>query len=71
MRFSAARAAAACGRRLDTHPIVHGHTADRDGVKSYAFTSLWCAYAAIASVIILAYFWKSRAIRPFAYLETL
>src|ERR1035438_1115293 len=28
-------------------------------VKRYAFTSLWCAYAAIASVIILAYFWKS------------
>jgi hypothetical protein len=29
-------------------------------VKRYAFTSLWCAYAAIASVIILAYFWKSH-----------
>jgi hypothetical protein len=25
-------------------------------VKRYAFTSLWCAYAAVASVIILAYF---------------
>ena len=36
-------------------------------VKRYAFTSLWCAYAAIASVIILAYFWKSAGIRPFAY----
>ncbi|QHN04796.1 hypothetical protein FTO74_16600 [Granulicella sp. WH15] len=36
-------------------------------VKRYAFTSLWCAYAAIASVIILAYFWKSRSIRPFRY----
>ncbi len=35
--------------------------------KRYAFTSLWCAYAAIASVIILAYFWKSRAIRPLRY----
>jgi hypothetical protein len=35
--------------------------------KRYAFTSLWCAYAAIASVIILAYFWKSRAIRPLLY----
>jgi hypothetical protein len=35
--------------------------------KRYAFTSLWCAYAAIASVIILAYFWKSHAARPFAY----
>src|SRR5580700_10891111 len=32
--------------------------------KRYAFTSLWCAYAAIASVIILAYFWKTRATRP-------
>ncbi len=35
--------------------------------KRYAFTSLWCAYAAIASVIILAYFWKSRRERPFLY----
>jgi hypothetical protein len=35
--------------------------------KRYAFTSLWCAYAAIASVIILAYFWKSSGIRPFKY----
>jgi hypothetical protein len=36
-------------------------------VKRYAFTSLWCAYAAVASVIILAYFWKSRLQRPFPY----
>jgi len=36
-------------------------------VKRYAFTSLWCAYAAVASVIILAYFWKSRGERPFLY----
>ena len=36
-------------------------------VKRYAFTSLWCAYAAIASVIILAYFWKSNKHRPFQY----
>ena len=36
-------------------------------VKRYAFTSVWCAYAAAASVIILAYFWKSRSIRPFQY----
>jgi membrane-bound metal-dependent hydrolase YbcI (DUF457 family) len=36
-------------------------------VKRYAFTSLWCAYAAIASVIILAYFWKSSASRPLRY----
>jgi hypothetical protein len=35
--------------------------------KRYAFTSLWCAYAAVASVIILAYFWRSHASRPFAY----
>jgi hypothetical protein len=28
--------------------------------KRYAFTSLWCAYAAIASVIILAYLEKHR-----------
>jgi hypothetical protein len=36
-------------------------------VKRYAFTSLWCAYAAIASLIILAYFWKSSRERPFVY----
>jgi hypothetical protein len=36
-------------------------------IKRYAFTSLWCAYAAVASVIILAYFWKSHPERPFAY----
>jgi hypothetical protein len=36
-------------------------------VKRYAFTSLWCAYAAVASVIILAYFWKSHGERPFVY----
>jgi hypothetical protein len=38
-------------------------------VKRYAFTSVWCAYAAVASIIILAYFWKSHAIRPFTYRE--
>jgi hypothetical protein len=36
-------------------------------VKRYAFTSLWCAYAAIASLIILAYFWRSSGIRPLKY----
>lgn len=36
-------------------------------VKRYAFTSLWCAYAAVASVIILAYFWRSRFTRPLKY----
>ena len=36
-------------------------------LKRYAFTSLWCAYAAVASVIILAYFWKSHPERPFQY----
>jgi len=38
-------------------------------VKRYAFTSLWCAYAAAASVIILAYFWRSVKLRPFKYLQ--
>ncbi|HTZ84067.1 MAG TPA: DUF6629 family protein [Candidatus Acidoferrales bacterium] len=36
-------------------------------VKRYAFTSVWCAYAAVASVIILAYFWRSQKKRPFLY----
>jgi hypothetical protein len=40
-------------------------------VKRYAFTSLWCAYAAVASVIILAYFWKSHGERPFRYVEAI
>jgi len=35
--------------------------------KRYAFTSLWCAYAAVASIIILVYFWKSIEQRPFRY----
>jgi hypothetical protein len=39
--------------------------------KRYAFTSLWCAYAAVASVIILAYFWKSSDKRPFLYAQPL
>jgi hypothetical protein len=40
-------------------------------VKRYAFTSVWCAYAAVASIIILAYFWKSSGVRPFLYAESL
>jgi hypothetical protein len=39
-------------------------------VRRYAFTSLWCAYAAAASIIILGYFWKSIAHRPFSYLRS-
>jgi hypothetical protein len=39
--------------------------------KRYAFTSLWCAYAAVASVIILGYFWKTTGIRPLAYVRPL
>jgi hypothetical protein len=38
-------------------------------VKRYAFTSVWCAYAAIASLIILAYFWRSSGDRPFMYAQ--
>ena len=40
-------------------------------VKRYAFTSIWCAYAAVASLIILVYFWKSAGIRPFKYVEAI
>ncbi len=40
-------------------------------VKRYAFTSLWCAYAAAASIIILAYFWRSKLERPFPYTEAI
>jgi hypothetical protein len=38
-----------------------------DLIKRYAFTSVWCAYAAVASVIILVYFWRSSRQRPFLY----
>jgi hypothetical protein len=37
--------------------------------KRYAFTSLWCAYAAVASVMILVYFWRSTTDRPFVYAQ--
>jgi hypothetical protein len=36
-------------------------------VQRYAFTSLWCAYAAIASLIVVVYFWRSDRDRPFLY----
>ena len=38
-------------------------------VRRYAFTSVWCAYAAVASIIILGYFWTSGHLRPFNYAE--
>jgi hypothetical protein len=38
-------------------------------VRRYAFTSVWCAYAAVASIIILGYFWTSGHLRPFKYAE--
>jgi len=40
-------------------------------VKRYAFTSVWCAYGAIASLIICVYFIRSKAMRPFQYLEAI
>jgi hypothetical protein len=40
-------------------------------VKRYAFTSVWCAYAAVASMIILVYFWRSAKDRPLSYAEAL
>lgn len=36
-------------------------------VKRYAFTSVWCAYAALASVIVLVYFWRTSGERPLLY----
>jgi hypothetical protein len=41
-----------------------------DAVKQYAFTSVWCAYAAVASLIVLIYFWKSSAHRPLNYAQS-
>jgi hypothetical protein len=40
-------------------------------VKRYAFTSVWCAYAAVTSIVILAYFWKSSKERPLKYLTSI
>ncbi len=40
-------------------------------VRLIAFTSLWCAYGAVASIIILRYFWTSHDERPFAYTAVL
>ncbi len=40
-------------------------------VKRYAFTSVWCAYAAVASLLILVYFHKSAEDRPFSYAEAI
>jgi len=36
-------------------------------VKRYAFTSVWCAYAAVVSVIIYFFFRRSRPHRPSSY----
>jgi hypothetical protein len=38
-------------------------------VQRYAFTSLWCAYAAVASLIIVAYFRSSSGDRPLLYAQ--
>jgi hypothetical protein len=40
-------------------------------IKRYAFTSVWCAYAAVASVIIWYGFRSSDAARPFSYAEAM
>lgn len=37
-------------------------------IRSYAFTSLWCAYAAMISVVIYFFFRRSRPERPKQYL---
>ena len=36
-------------------------------VKRYAFTSVWCAYAALASVIVLVYVWRTSGQWPLLY----
>jgi hypothetical protein len=37
-------------------------------IMSYAFTSVWCAYAAVVSVVIYFFFRRSRKARPAKYL---
>ena len=36
-------------------------------VRRYEFTSIWCAYAAVVSVIIYFFFRRSRTMRPAGY----
>ena len=36
-------------------------------VRRYEFTSLWCAYAAVVSIVIYFFFRRSRAERPAKY----
>jgi hypothetical protein len=36
-------------------------------VRSYAFTSIWCAYAALVSVVLYFFFRRSRGERPKRY----
>ena len=36
-------------------------------IRSYAFTSVWCAYAAVVSVVIYFFFRRSRPHRPAKY----
>jgi hypothetical protein len=38
-------------------------------VRRYEFTSIWCAYAAVVSVIIYYFFHRSRSQRPADYLK--
>ena len=40
-------------------------------VKRYAFTSVWCAYAAIASVLLWFGLRNSRTARPYSYSEAI
>jgi hypothetical protein len=37
-------------------------------IMSYAFTSVWCAYAAVVSIVIYFFFRRSRPARPAKYL---
>jgi len=37
-------------------------------IRRYAFTSIWCAYAAVVSIIIYFFFRESRLRRPANYL---
>ena len=36
-------------------------------VRRYEFTSIWCAYAAVVSVVIYFFFRKTRPTRPAGY----
>jgi hypothetical protein len=52
--------------KTDQRAVFYLYAGTRD-----RWSVLWCAYAAIASVVILIYFWRSQKSGPFPYAQPL